>query len=787
MADVTKKPNTIKSIGKKVANNGDASDYEYIPIGADSDNVDRPDGSTVEESLSNIEIEKVEIIPVESLPVTDIKIYPFIYALVKPRESKGTFYEYKNNQWIKYGNSSTGLWVGTKEECAKDFDNIENGTIVIIINKKEDSGETHSHDYVYEITKPPTYSETGIKKCTCFLCGHSYTENIPALIDSINPAGVIRIGDNEYVTWKDTITFDTYYKDNQTVTIEATDNETGVKEIAYHLATTGISDSNIETVNWTVYDGAFEITPNNNYIIYARITDNADNVTYICSDGIVMDNIPPVFEDLEDGGTYPTGTVLTVEEGATLTVNGEIVELVDNTYTFTEVMDNCILSITDRAGNSSSISITINIHEHIFVDGICSICGSSEELNDWEYSIDETSKTISLTKYKGDNENVFVKQKYVSNGIEYNTMLNSVGFVSPFEEKSELITSINIENGVKSNNIKYMFSNLTNITELDLSGMDLSNIDNSDGTFSEDSILEKVILPSSLAILGESCFCRCNSLISIGSVGSNSSLEIPNSVTIIGENCFEYCTNLTTVDFPEGIEIIGDSFLRNSRNVERLTIPSTVTNIGSKSDNLAGGMFGRLSNGEYNNLKMVYYNTEAGEVGTLVNAASKDGMCVYFGENVLNIPNIFSQSTDGSGLTKISNVTDIVILGNVVEVPKNLCMDEINLKNVTLPDSIISIENQAFKNCTNLTSINFPNSLEFIKIGVFYECINLKSINLPDSLKQIWGSAFRDCTNLIATIPDTVELIVDDSFKNVKHIYYNGTASGAPWGALAIN
>ena len=64
MANLTKKPNTIKSIGKKVADNGNASDYVYVPIGADSDNVDRPDGSTVEESLSNIEVEKVEIIPI---------------------------------------------------------------------------------------------------------------------------------------------------------------------------------------------------------------------------------------------------------------------------------------------------------------------------------------------------------------------------------------------------------------------------------------------------------------------------------------------------------------------------------------------------------------------------------------------------------------------------------------------------------------------------------------------------------------------------------------------------
>ena len=331
MANLTKKPNTIKSIGKKVADNGNASDYVYVPIGADSDNVDRPDGSTVEESLSNIEVEKVEIIPIEILPTVNIKEYPFIYALVKANETKGILYEYRDGGWIPYGNGSNGIWVGTKEECAKDFNNIENGTFVIIINKNEGTGETHTHDYVCFVTKEPTYSQTGTKTCTCFLCGESYTEEIPALVDSINPAGVIRIGTNEYATWKDVVEFNKYYNENQTVTIEATDNETGIKEIAYYLATAAINTSDIGSINWTVYNDAFEIAPNNNYIIYARITDNVDNVTYICSDGIVMDNIPPVFEGLEDGGTYPTGTVLTVEEGATLTVNNNVVDLVNNT------------------------------------------------------------------------------------------------------------------------------------------------------------------------------------------------------------------------------------------------------------------------------------------------------------------------------------------------------------------------------------------------------------------------------------------------------------------------
>lgn len=490
MANLTKKPNTIKSIGKKVADNGNASDYVYVPIGADSDNVDRPDGSTVEESLSNIEVEKVEIIPIEILPTVNIKEYPFIYALVKANETKGILYEYRDGGWIPYGNGSNGIWVGTKEECAKDFNNIENGTFVIIINKNEGTGETHTHDYVCFVTKEPTYSQTGTKTCTCFLCGESYTEEIPALVDSINPAGVIRIGTNEYATWKDVVEFNKYYNENQTVTIEATDNETGIKEIAYYLATAAINTSDIGSINWTVYNDAFEIAPNNNYIIYARITDNVDNVTYICSDGIVMDNIPPVFEGLEDGGTYPTGTVLTVEEGATLTVNNNVVDLVNNTYTFTEAMDNCILSLTDKAGNDSSISI-------IIID--TSIAPFGEDSN-WDYLLNENEETITLKHHnKFDEKNIIVYSNYIINNKTYKTV------IANNDEDSEsnylfsnnyLIESVFFSKDIdysKIKNASYMFNNCQYLKSVNLFNFNANNVDNMANMFCRCPRLKTII------------------------------------------------------------------------------------------------------------------------------------------------------------------------------------------------------------------------------------------------------------------------------------------------------
>lgn len=54
------KVNTIKEIAKKIADNNDANDYDHIPIGADSDNIDRPNGETVEEALSKMENKNIK-------------------------------------------------------------------------------------------------------------------------------------------------------------------------------------------------------------------------------------------------------------------------------------------------------------------------------------------------------------------------------------------------------------------------------------------------------------------------------------------------------------------------------------------------------------------------------------------------------------------------------------------------------------------------------------------------------------------------------------------------------
>ena len=87
------------------------------------------------------------------------------------------------------------------------------------------------------------------------------------------------------------------------------------------------------------------------------------------------------------------------------------------------------------------------------------------------------------------------------------------------------------------------------------------------------------------------------------------------------------------------------------------------------------------------------------------------------------------------------------------------------LKSITLPNSVTSIGNSAFSVCKYLAAVSLPNSLSEIPAGAFASCSRLESVNIPNSVTYIGSNAFRDCTSLTSvTIPDAVTYIGERTF-----------------------
>ena len=70
------------------------------------------------------------------------------------------------------------------------------------------------------------------------------------------------------------------------------------------------------------------------------------------------------------------------------------------------------------------------------------------------------------------------------------------------------------------------------------------------------------------------------------------------------------------------------------------------------------------------------------------------------------------------------------------------------LEEVSLPDTIVEIRGQAFKNDVSLTKVNIPSKLEYLGGGAFYNCKSITKIELPDTLTYLGGEAFYDASSL---------------------------------------
>ena len=328
-----------------------------------------------------------------------------------------------------------------------------------------------------------------------------------------------------------------------------------------------------------------------------------------------------------------------------------------------------------------------------------------------------------------------------------------------------------------------------------------------DKAFSGYSSLTDIILPNSVTKIGNWAFYDCSSLANI---------TIPNSVKEIGFYAFNDCKSLKSVAISNSVTKIGDCAFGSCNLLINLTIPNSVTEIGNYAFIDCLSLTGikipetvkEIGDGAFENIDTIYYNGNAkGSTWGANKVVNNNYNYIEVKLNEIILRQLgydLEYKNKGELNQKLvylkkngKDVTDLVIPSNYNYKGQDYKIVQINYKifaycssliSVTIPDGITEIDCYTFEGCYNLANVIIPNTVTKIGESAFNNCKSLTNIKIPDSIIKIDEEAFCECSSLTnLTIPNSVTEIGDWAFENVPHIEYHGTATGAPWGAKAMN
>ena len=221
------------------------------------------------------------------------------------------------------------------------------------------------------------------------------------------------------------------------------------------------------------------------------------------------------------------------------------------------------------------------------------------------------------------------------------------------------------------------------------------------------------------AVFSEFSFEDCTSLESV---------HLPPTLTHIGWGDFRLCTSLREITIPASVTTLGSLAFDNCMNLESIHFEGVVTDIGFrcfsycdhlKEINLPEGLE-RIGGGAFLDCELL---------------------------ETLTIPATVTDLGEGWTFSRCYSLESLTIPDSVTEIGMHTFQSCTTLSSVTLPASLQHIGEYAFANTPALKTIAFPEGLTKIGNWSFAEA-GLETLEVPTNITKIGSSAFRRCPSL---------------------------------------
>lgn len=298
----------------------------------------------------------------------------------------------------------------------------------------------------------------------------------------------------------------------------------------------------------------------------------------------------------------------------------------------------------------------------------------------WDFELNSAfSKAITLTKYKGNEEEVIVPSDL--NGYKVQRLARTF-------EGNKHIRSVVVLEG---------------ITSID------------DKAFAYCKALISVALPTTLTKIGDEVFWGCENLESV---------SITDAVTYIGKEAFRYCRSLKEICLPTNFEYVGDSAftgcVRLYSEKRYLIINDVLFDIRGNRTHIA------IPDGTK--------ALSSTSIPKFVKELALPDSCLALSQS----PSSHDTFKYASNLEKVLLPNGITKIDKMIF----WGYGSMRLNEIIIPESVRTICRSAFSNSSLLKRVIILSGTETIEDGAFISCPKLSTVYLPSSVRKIDDEAF---------------------------------------------
>ena len=214
---------------------------------------------------------------------------------------------------------------------------------------------------------------------------------------------------------------------------------------------------------------------------------------------------------------------------------------------------------------------------------------------------------------------------------------------------------------------------------------------------------------------------------------------LPDSIKEIGDQAFQGCFRLKSIALPASVAAIGQHALRNCTNMTSIEVDARNQTFAS----IDGVLYSK------DGTRLIRFPQGRGGAFTVPDGVTSIGARSFYGVPLtsIDLPDTL-RTIEDDAFAQCGDLTSIDVPDSVTAIGVRAFYNNASLERAKLPRGLEVVEGDLFYGDAKLAAVTMPEAYRELGVRAFGDCASLESLVIPSSVRTILAKALENCTGL---------------------------------------